>query len=228
MIEEPPLLTIRIPSGTLDPEVWNRLAGVATGVLSDALGGGGALAHGVKPIDPAHAWFVGSALPCDCGPADNLALMAAVALARPGDVIMAASGAVAGSVLGDNLAAMARNAGAVAVVTDGAVRDIAGIRKVNIPVFAGGVTPASGHRSGPGSVGLPIVLAGVAVAQGDLVLGDADGVVVVSKAEITRTICELDRVQSAEDAVQRRIARGLICFESITKILESNRVRYLD
>ena len=81
--------------------------------------------------------------------------------------------------IGDLLLGMMKNRGVVAFVTDGFVRDIPGLRAVGLPCFAAGVTPNSPVRSGPGTVGLPTVVGGVAVGPGDIVVGDQDGVVVV-------------------------------------------------
>src|SRR5581483_7052165 len=98
------------------------------------------------------------ALPCETGPSDNLAILAAISIAEPGDVVVAASDAFTGTaVIGDNVSALARNRGVAALVTDGLVRDTPGIIGVELPVFARGVTPNSCMRSGPGRVGLPVV-----------------------------------------------------------------------
>ena len=118
----------------------------------------GALDAAVKPIIPSTIDFCGVALPCHAGPADNLAVFAALQVIEPGDVVVAAADGFRGTaVTGDLLLGMARNLGAVAFVTDGCVRDIAGIEAVGLPCFATGVTPNSPARNGPGTVGLPVV-----------------------------------------------------------------------
>ena len=108
---------------------------------------------------------------------------AALKFAQPGDVlVVAVDGNSAASVIGDVLLGMARNAGIVAAVTDGMVRDIAGIDEVGIPVFAQGLSPNSPFKDGPGEIGGAITLGGTTVRAGDLVVGDIDGVVVVPRA----------------------------------------------
>ena len=132
---------------------------------------------------PRCAQFVGPALTCQTGADDNLAILAALVLAEPGDVIVAAAdGFSATAVVGDNVTMMAKNKGVVAIVIDGMARDSYGIVPVGLPVFSRGITPNSCVRSGPGKVGLPIVCGGVAVQPGDVVLGDRDGVVVIPQA----------------------------------------------
>jgi 4-hydroxy-4-methyl-2-oxoglutarate aldolase len=228
MIEEPPLLTIRRDIPRADPALLAALSGAMTGHVVDALDGGGAMGPGVKPLDPDRAAFVGCALPCWSGPADNLATAAAIALARPGDVIVAAAEGFLGiAVMGDNIAMMARNAGVVALVTDGAVRDVAGIRAVGVPLFAGGVTPNSGVRSGPGTVGFPVVCGGVAVAPGDVLVGDSDGVVVIPQHRLAEVIARLDPIRAAERALQARLAEGLTRLDSTAALLASGRVRWV-
>ena len=109
-------------------ELIAKLAGAQTGHIVDALQGRGALDHHIKPADPERASFVGPALTCECGANDNLAIMAALVIAQPGDVIIAScDGFAATAGVGDNLAMMAKNKGVAAVVTDGMARDRDGI-----------------------------------------------------------------------------------------------------
>src|SRR3954449_1086082 len=119
MIEEPPLLTIRRrPSpAAVPPHPLFRDA--PTGWLVDAMDGRGAMDQAIKPLAPEVAGmgrFVGTALTCWCGPNDNLAAMAAVALAAPGDVIVVAAEGFTGSgMIGDLVTCMARNKGVAAI-----------------------------------------------------------------------------------------------------------------
>ena len=228
MIQDPPLLTILRDRPRPDPALVSRLDGAMTGHLIDAMDGAGAMAAAIKPIDPARASFVGVALPCETGPGDNLAVMAALALAQPGDVIVAAADGFAGSaIMGDNVAWMARNAGVAALVTDGAVRDAAGIREIGLPLFAAAVTPNSCARSGPGRIGLPVVCGGVAIAAGDVLVGDADGVVVVPSALLADVVARLDAVRAAERSLQARLAGGITHLDAIAALLAGDRVRYV-
>ncbi len=95
--------------------------------------GRGALDYVIKAIDPASA-FAGPALTCHAGADDTLAILAAFALAQPGDVVLAATEDFRGSaVVGDLFAAMAKTAGVAAIVTDGLARDSTGIIEVGVP-----------------------------------------------------------------------------------------------
>ncbi|MEO0382736.1 MAG: RraA family protein [Pseudomonadota bacterium] len=182
--------------------------GAMVGNIVDALGRVGALEPAVKPITTAKA-FVGSALTVDAGPRDNLAPWAALRLAKPGDVLMIATGGhMAASVAGDLLMGMAKNAGMCAIVTDGVVRDLSGADAVGIPVFSAGISPNSPQKNGPGSVGLPVVMGGIAVRSGDIVCGDEDGVVVIPADRIDEAKKKLAAVQEKEADMEKAVQAG--------------------
>lgn len=191
-----------------DAETTERFADIPVGNIVDALGRTGAVDAPIKPVTKAQR-FAGSALTINAGPRDNLAPWAALKLVRPGDVMMIATGGhMQASVCGDLLIGMARNAGVVAIVTDGVIRDISGANAVGIPVYAAGVSPNSPQKNGPGSVGLPIVLGGVAVRSGDIVCGDEDGVVVVPAGRAQTTLAELEKVRAKEKTMEKAVADG--------------------
>jgi len=208
MIEEtPPLIfapAVERPAAAL----VERLRGAPTSFVVDAMGGAGALDWRIKPI--VGRSLLGVALTCDCGPNDNLALIAAVAEAEPGDVLVAATACFAGAaVTGDLLIGVARNRGVVGFVTDGVVRDLDELEALNLPIYAMGVSPNSPGRRGPGAVGLPIVCGGAAIASGDVMVGDRDGVIVVPRARLSETLANLERVKAAEAAMLEQVRGGL-------------------
>ncbi len=209
MIEEAPSIQRRSvvrPAATL----VDALRGTPTGFLVDALGGTGALDYRIKPALAEQAGFCGVALTCDAGPADNLALIAALESVQPGDVLVCATGSYTGcAVTGDLVLGMARNCGAVGFVTDGCVRDLPGIRMVGLPCYCLGVTPNSPARSGPGTVGFAITLAGHPVASGAVILADLDGVVVVPAGRLDEIIARLPAIRSAEAAMDQAVRDGL-------------------
>jgi len=229
MLKDPPLLTVRRMWQRPDAFTLGRLKGVQTGQAIDAMQGRGALDATIKAIDFANATFLGTALPCETGPNDNLAIIGAVALAQPGDVIMAASeGFTQSAVVGDNVALIAKSKGVAAIVIDGMARDLAGLVPVGLPVFARGITPNSCVRSGPGRVGLPIVIGGVTVEAGDVVIGDADGVVVLPRKHLHNILPSVEEVLAAEAAMQGKIKNGFTNIGGIEELLASDRVRYVD
>src|SRR5262249_6605864 len=161
MIESPPLLKIRRRFKRPPSTEIAVFAGLPTGYVVDALGGRGALDGRIKPIGEARS-FCGVAVTGDARPAGQPPRVRPPAIAEPGDVMLCAAGGHAGTaVTGDLALGMMKNRGVVAFVTDGYVRDIAGIRDVGLPCFAAGVSPNSPARNGPGTVGLPVVIGGI-------------------------------------------------------------------
>jgi 4-hydroxy-4-methyl-2-oxoglutarate aldolase len=229
VLENPPLLIIKKSFVRPDPDKLMSLQRAQTGHIVDAMDGRGALAYAIKPLDPARAQFVGVAVTVETGPSDNLAILAAVARASRGDCIVAAADAFEGTaVVGDNVAWMARNAGCSAIVIDGMARDLEGILSVGLPVFARGITPNSCVRTGPGRVGFPIVAGGQAVASGDVIVGDRDGVVVIPAAQLDFVLVRLDAIRAAEAVVQARIATGITQLDSMAQLLRSDQVQFVD
>jgi 4-hydroxy-4-methyl-2-oxoglutarate aldolase len=210
LIDDAPRIQLAPPWRRPRPDQVAALAGMSTGYLVDALGGSGALDYRIKPVVLEQSSFCGPAVTCNAGPADNLAVFAALDLLVPGDIIVAAcAGHVGCAVVGDLLLGMARNGGAAGFVSDGCVRDLPGIRQVGLPCFAVGITPNSPAREGPGTVGFPVVLGGVAVASGDIVAADQDGVVVVPFERIDACIERLATVRAAEAALDAQVKAGL-------------------
>lgn len=192
----------------LSPETLQAFAGTPSGFLADALGRSGALDHRIKPVWDGPA-FVGTALPVWTTARDNLAPYAALKAIRPGDVVLVATGEFhRASVLGDVMIGMMRNAGAVAVVTDGLVRDVAGIRETGLPAYAWGVSPNSPYKNGPGGVAVPISIGGVLVSPGDLVLGDSEGVVIAPRAAWDKALTELGAVRVKEREMDAAVRGG--------------------
>jgi 4-hydroxy-4-methyl-2-oxoglutarate aldolase len=229
MLKDPPLLTIRRTFPRPDLSLVDKLAGAQTGHVIDAMFGRGGLDHAIKPVDPRQAQFSGVAFPVETYPDDNLAILAALAFVKPGDVIVVAAEAFTRSAcVGDNVAMMAKNAGVRAIVVDGMARDLDGIVGVGLPVFARGITPNSCVKSGPGKVGLPIVAGGVAIAPGDVIVGDGDGVVVIPLASLSAVVGQIDEIRRLEGEIQAKIKAGLVCPDNIRALLASDKVHYVD
>ena len=95
-------------------------------------------------------------------------------------------------------------------------------------MFCQGISPNSPARNGPGTVGLPVTLGGVSVSSGDLVIGDRDGVVIVSQQILTRVIGELEEVRQIEAVMEAKVKDGLTVSDGIRELLASNKIRSLD
>lgn len=224
---EPAKLTIRHSFTRVDAEKISAFESIPSGWVVDALGRRGALPHWIRPISKSNR-FVGSALTVQTRAVDNLAPYAALKYARPGDVlIVACDGNDTASVMGDILIGMAKNAGIVAAVTDGLVRDVAGINAVGIPTFARGLSPNSPFKDGPGSVGLNISPGGVLIKSGDLIVGDVDGVVVVPAEQIDEVIANLSTIRDKEAGMDQAVAAGASYPAWLDDIIEAE-ARFID
>ncbi len=182
--------------------------GAATGNVGDALGRSAALGHAIKPVAPGMA-CCGVAFTIKARPVDNLIVWKALELARPGDVIVIATGGYLGhSTWGDLTSRVGAARGLAGLVTDGAVRDVDGIVEAGLPVFAAAVTPNSPQKDGPGELNVPVACGGQVVQPGDILVGDGDGVVVVPRADAEAALGELRRIQAYEGERLAAIARG--------------------
>jgi RraA family protein len=161
---------------------------------------GGFLAYGGRRA------FVGAALTVKARPGDNLFMHRAIDLARPGEVIVCDGGGDLNIALsGDLMIGHAEARGVGAMVIDGAVRDIEGIRKMDIGIWARGATPAGPYKDGPGEIGYPIACGGQVVMPGDLIAADEDGVVVIPRAEAAEVIAAAEKHAAKEGEVTAAI-----------------------
>jgi 4-hydroxy-4-methyl-2-oxoglutarate aldolase len=221
MLDNPPLVTIHRGFRRPDPGLLECFRGAQTSHLADAMDGRGALDYRIKPVDAANASFVGPAITAFAYPADVLAVFAALSEAETGDVIVCANDAFTKTaVIGDLAAGMMKNAGIAAFVTDGLARDKAGIVAAALPLFCRGIQPNSPAMNGPGIVGAPITLGDVHVNPGDVIVGDADGVVVVPADRLEIVLERLRRVQQAETVAVQRVLEGATMSEAARMLIE--------
>ena len=227
-MEKDVILTIHKNFIRPESSLVKRFFGLPTGYLADVQGRRGALDCGIRPMFDVKP-FAGIAVTVKTVPDDNLAPYAALDVLQAGDVLVIATGDWTGSaVVGDLIVGMFKNRGVVGVVTDGAVRDVTGLMKVGVPVFARGTTANSPQKNGPGTIGQPIVIGGVIVHSGDLVVGDRDGIVVLSREQIHEALEEIEAIREKESKIEAEIARGLTKPDWVKEILAGGRVRYLD
>ena len=225
MLDNPPLLTVHRGFRRAPPELLERFRGAQTSHLVDAMEGRGALDWRVKPLEPANAAFVGPALTAFAYPADVVGVMGALAEARAGDVVVVANDGYLGTaVLGDLVAGMMKNKGVAAFVTEGLARDKAGILATGLPVFCAGVVPTSPATNGPGTVGAPVTCGGIHVRPGDIVVGDADGVVVVPLDRAEAVLASLEGVRAAEAKAVAAVEGGATESEKVRRIMASARI----
>ena len=130
--------------------------------------------------------LVGTAITVKTRIYDNLLFHKALDMAEPGDIIVVdASGDMVNPLTGEIVMWYAMKKGIVGFVINGAIRDVKAIREFyKFSVFVKGVTPRGPHKEWPGEINVPIICGGVVVSPGDIIVGDHDGIVVISKDEV--------------------------------------------
>lgn len=166
------------------PELVTRFRRLIREVVTEHLGKSQIMDPAIKALVGRPWDIVGPAVTVDLDSFDHLMCIAALGVARRGDVIVvAAHGHMGQAVWGSGLTTSAKTLGIEAVVVDGAVLNTNIILEREVPVFARGSHPAHGTREKPGSVNVPVSCGGVIVQPGDLILGDLDGVLVVPRQD---------------------------------------------
>lgn len=195
------------PPASSPGDLAARLAAFDTATLYEAAGQRGAMAPGLHSLLPG-VRVSGPALTVACPPGDNLMLHAAVAEARPGEIIVAQvhdpSFGVWGEVL--TVAAMAR--GVKALVIDGAVRDIDSIRGLGFPIFARGTALPSARKSERGCLRMPTSCGGQLVWPGDYVAADDSGIVVLAAGGAETALAAAAARRDKEAAMMEDLRQG--------------------
>jgi regulator of RNase E activity RraA len=166
-----------------DAALLDRFRLLPAANVSDAMERLGVLDSRIRAAWPGAA-VVGPAFTVWTRAGDNKVLHEALALAQPGDVIVInGCGDESRALLGELIGARAKVNGIAGFIVDGAVRDVDLLMEMGMPVFARAVTPAGPYKNGPGYLGRTIAVGTVAVAPGDIVVADADGVAIVPLGE---------------------------------------------
>ncbi|VFR95703.1 Demethylmenaquinone methyltransferase [plant metagenome] len=192
----------------VSPEVVKQAAGFQAAILADVAGRRGTLHARVAPVHERMA-LAGPAFTVEVRPGDNLMIHAAIALAKPGDIIIVdGKGDQTAALMGTLMLSACKKLGLGGVVIDGAIRDKLDILELGFPVFSAGFNPAGPTKFVPGRINHPISVGGVAVQPGDLIVGDADGVVVVERAKAPAMMALAQKKVADEAARLEAIARG--------------------
>lgn len=180
-------------------DIVAKAAAFQPAILADVAGRRGAMHGRIAALSPAMKCS-GPALTVEVRPGDNLMIHAAMALAKPGDVLVIdgkadQTCALMGAIM-INACKMMDLAG---VVVDAAVRDSEELRALGFPVFAVGTNPNGPTKFVPGRINWPITAGGIAVSPGDLIVADADGVVVIER-EKAPTLLQAAAMKTADEA----------------------------
>jgi 4-hydroxy-4-methyl-2-oxoglutarate aldolase len=203
-------LTTRLDMQRLSPELVAAAAKLPTATLHEAGKKIGALPSAIKPVAPQFR-CAGSALTVHSPGGDNLWLHRALDIAQAGDVMVVfASGAHEHGYWGEIMTTMAQVRGMAGLVIDGCVRDGVLLGEIGFPVFSRGLCiQGTGKDFGAiGWINHPVLMGDVVVHAGDLVVGDADGVVAIPHARAAEVVTAGEQREAEEAGILRRLQAG--------------------
>jgi 4-hydroxy-4-methyl-2-oxoglutarate aldolase len=188
--------------------VVERLGALGVSTVHEAQGRTGLMRPYMRPIYSS-ARIAGSAVTVLAHPGDNWMMHVAAELVKPGDVVVVATTAeCSDAYLGELIATSFRAHGVLAAVIDGGCRDVSELRQIQFPVWSRHVSAKGTIKATVGCVNTTVVCAGAAVAPGDVIVADDDGVVVVPRLQAAK-IAPIAEERAARELKKReRLARG--------------------
>jgi 4-hydroxy-4-methyl-2-oxoglutarate aldolase len=191
-----------------DPDVIQMLGQHGVATVHEAQARSGLMRPYMRPIYPT-ARTAGSAVTVLCAPGDNLMIHAAIEVCTPGDVLVVTTTSEStDGMFGELLAVSARAHGAVGLIIDAGVRDVADLTRMEFPVWSKAVSAQGTVKATAGSVNVPIVAAGALVHPGDVIVADVDGVVIVPRERAPEVVRLGDERLVKEEKSRQRLRNG--------------------
>ncbi len=197
----------------LDDLVRDQLRALGTSTLHEAQGRTGALPSTIRPVWKG-AFLAGPAFTVQVKPGDNLAIHHAVAIAAPGDILLVESGGYPDSgVWGEVLTIAARHKGIQGLVVNGSVRDVDRLEALSFPVFSRGISMGGTTKDDPGILGGAIHFGETEINQGDILVADTDGVLVIKAAELETVLLAAKDREEKEKEMMKSLTAGKLTIE---------------
>jgi regulator of RNase E activity RraA len=185
----------------------DQCRGIASPYIADSMGRFNFMDPGI--VCRSGVPVCGAALTVNCRPADNLMVHKALQLAERGDVVVVATGGnTVSAVFGGLMCEAASAKGIGGIVVDGALRDAEDLTRLKFPAFSRSLCPGGCDKDGPGEINVPISCGNTVVSPGDLIVGDADGVVVVPHAHAAEVLDLVKQLIDRERARVKEIQAG--------------------
>jgi RraA family protein len=203
-----------------DPRLVAELGRMVTPHLSDSMERLYAGGHQLRPMHR-EGKLCGPAFTVRTAAGDNLLVHKAIDTAQKGDVIVVdAGGWLDNAIIGELMTARAKQRGVAGMVIWGAIRDSAEIGAGSYPIYAAGVTHRGPYKNGPGEINVPIVIGSMPVNPGDIIVGDADGLVAVPQDQAERVLASAKSILEKETASMKQIVAGTVDRSWVDKALK--------
>lgn len=191
-----------------EPKLVEEFRGLPVANIADEMNRFFCMDARIKPFNTKP--LLGTAFTVKARVGDNLMLHKALELAQPGDVLIVdGQGSLANALIGEIMMTQAVANGISGVVIDGAIRDSEAMKDLDISVYAAGVQPKGPYKEGPGELNVPISCGGIVVNPGDIIVGDADGIVAINPQDAPVLLEKAKAKLANEQAIIKRIKEGL-------------------
>lgn len=174
--------------------------------IDDCMNRTAAVDQRIRPMNKAP--LLGTAFTVKVPQGDNLMFHKAMDMAKPGEAIVIDAGGMSNrAILGELMTNYCRLKGIAGIIVDGAIRDYDTISQMDFPVYARGVSPNGPYKNGPGEIGTLITFGGQIVRPGDIIKGDADGIVVIRPEDAEALVSEVKAISAKEASIMATMER---------------------
>ena len=208
-------------------ELVQGFAGIPVANIADNMNRLACIDAEIRPMNKAP--LLGTAFTIKTRPGDNLLIHKALDMAEPGDVlVIAAQGQTVNAIIGELMISWAHRRGIAGIIVDGAIRDVEAVSRMDIPVYAAGVTPNGPYKDGPGEINVPVACGGITIKPGAILVGDADSVVVIDPQDASEILEKSQAVVAKEAVFKQEINNGTWDRTWVDKVLRDKGCEYID
>lgn len=212
-----------------DPALVEGFRNIPAANTADCMNRFCAMHPRIKRLSPASAVVAGPALTVRGRAGDNLLIHQALDMALPGDVLVISNeGAQHRALMGEIMFSYAKYKQIAGLIVDGPVRDVNCLARLGLSVYATGSTPAGPYKNGPGEVNTPVSCGDICVNPGDIVIADADGVIIIPLADAAALLQTATAFSAADASKAQAAANGTASRDWVAKAVKETGVAIID